>query len=87
MAPPPVKQGPPKASPEPNEIGASTHFDCNGKNLTPYGGLLPVITMLDKLGFQPLVEQTLTSERMPRAIDLYGFVLGIVLGFISAFHG
>ena len=66
--------------PEPNKINASTPYDFNGKNLTPYGGLLPVITMLDKLGFQSLVEQTVTSKRIPRAMDLYRFTLGIVLG-------
>ena len=29
--------------------------DFRGKNLTPYGGLLPVATMLEKLGFQWLL--------------------------------
>jgi hypothetical protein len=29
-----------------------------------------VITMLEKLGFQSLVEQTLSSKRIPRAMDL-----------------
>jgi len=43
----------------------STPFDFNGKNLTPYGGLLPVITILEKLGFQSLVEQFLTSKPIP----------------------
>ncbi|MBA2525949.1 MAG: transposase [Pyrinomonadaceae bacterium] len=76
----PIKQGPEEVAPEPNKIGASTPYDFNGKNLTPYGGLLPVITMLEKLGFQSLVEQTLTSKRISRAMDLYRFVLGIVLG-------
>ena len=80
-----AKQGPRKASPEPNKIGASTPFDFTGRNLTPYGGLLPVITMLEKLGFQSLVEQTVTSKRMPRAMDLYRFVLGIVLGLYIGF--
>ena len=41
----PVKQGPQDGAPEPNKINASTHYDFNGKNLTPYGGLLPVITV------------------------------------------
>ena len=81
----PVKQGPEKASPEPNKINASTPFDFTGKNLTPYGGLLPVITMLEKLDFQSLVEQTVTSKRIPRAMDLYRFVLGIVLGLYIGF--
>jgi hypothetical protein len=41
--------------------------------------------MLEKLGFQPLVEQTVTSKRTPRAMDLYRFVLGIVLGLYIGF--
>jgi hypothetical protein len=80
-----VKQGPEKVSPEPNKIKASTPYDFHGKNLTPYGGLLPVITMLEKLDFQSLVDQTVTSKRIPRAMDLYRFVLGIVLGLYIGF--
>src|SRR5437016_13083960 len=41
--------------------------------------------MLEKLGFQSLVEGTLTSKRIPRAMDLYRFVLGIVLGLYIGF--
>lgn len=81
----PAKQGAEGAAPEPNKIGASTPYDFKGKNLTPYGGLLPVITMLEKLGFQSLVEETVTSKRIPRAMDLYRFVLGIVLGLYIGF--
>src|SRR3989440_1440461 len=81
----PANQGVRDVIPEPNKINASTPYDFNGKNLTPYGGLLPVITMLEKLGFQSLVEQTVTSERIPRAMDLYQFVLGIVLGLYIGF--
>src|SRR4030081_1728256 len=80
-----VKQGPEDIAPEPNKISGSTPYDFNGKNLTPYGGLLPVITMLEKLGFQSLVEQNLTSKRIPRAMDPYRFVLGIVLGLYIGF--
>ena len=80
-----VKQGPEKVSSEPNKINASTPYDFSGKNLTPYGGLLPVITMLEKLDFQPLVEEKLTSHRIPRAMNLYRFVLGIVLGLYIGF--
>jgi hypothetical protein len=81
----PGKQGSQDSASEPNKINASTPYDFNGKNLTPYGGLLPVITMLEKLGFQSLVEQTLTSKRIPRAMDLYRFLLGIVLGLYIGF--
>ena len=81
----PANQGVRDVSPEPNKINACTPYDFNGRNLTPYGGLLPVITMLEKLGFQSLVEQTVTSQRIPRAMDLYRFVLAIVLGLYIGF--
>src|ERR1017187_10491683 len=81
----PANQGVRDVIPEPNRINASTPYDFNGRSLTPYGGLLPVITMLEKLGFQALVEQALTSKRIPRAMDLYLFVLGIVLGLYIGF--
>jgi hypothetical protein len=80
-----ANQGVRDVIPEPNKINASTPYDFSGKNLTPYGGLRPVITMLEKLGFQALVEQTVTSKRIPRAMDLYRFLLGIVLGLYIGF--
>ena len=43
----PGKQGPEEGLSEPNKINGSTPYDFNGKNLTPYGGQLPVITMLE----------------------------------------
>src|ERR1017187_6269170 len=81
----PARQGVRDVIPEPNKINASTPYDFRGRKLTPYGGLLPVIPMLEKLEFQSLVEQTLTSKRIPRALDLYRFVLGIVLGLYIGF--
>jgi hypothetical protein len=59
----PVKQGRDDSQSEPNKIGASTPYDFSAKNLTPYGGLLPVATMLEKLGFGELVEETITCSR------------------------
>ena len=49
---PPVNQGPEKVSSEPNKIGPATPYDFDGKNLTAYGGLLPVGTLLEKIGFR-----------------------------------
>jgi hypothetical protein len=69
----------------PNKIGASTPFDFSGKNLTPYGGLLPVATMLDKLEFQKLAEQTLTIARVPRVMPAYQFILAMVLAIYIGF--
>ena len=70
---------------EPNKIAASTHFDFEGKNLTPYGGLFPVATMLEKLGFQKLVNETLTVTRIPRVMTIYQFVLAMVLAIYVGF--
>ena len=82
----PVKQGVREVIPEPNKINASTPFDFKGKNLTPYGGLLPVATMLEKLGFRQLVEETLTVDRVTIVMDLCQFVLAIVLGHYVGFQ-
>jgi hypothetical protein len=70
---------------EPNKIGASTRYDFEAKNLTAYGGLLPVATMLEKLGFQQVVEETLTVKRVTRAMPMYQFVLAMVLAVYVGF--
>jgi len=86
----PVKQGAEAVILEPNKIGASTPYDFEAKNLTAYGGLLPVATMLERLGFQQLVEETLTVKRLTRAMSMYQFVLAMVLaayvGFSRLYH-
>jgi hypothetical protein len=71
----PAKQGAGEVIGEPNKIGASTPYDFDAKNLTAYGGLLPVAKMLEKLGSQQLVvEETLTVQRTTRAMPMYQFV-------------
>src|SRR6202158_215411 len=81
----PAKQGIAEDTPKPIKINGSTHFDFEGKNLTAYGGLLPVATMLEKLKFQQLVEETLTVKRVTRAMPMYQFVLGMVLALYVGF--
>jgi len=68
-----ARQGAEAASAEPLKIGASTPFDFSAHNLTAYGGLLPVATMLENLGFQQLVEETLTIKRITRAMPVWQF--------------
>src|SRR5438552_18821040 len=75
----PSRQGSEEIPSKANEIGASTPYAFRGKNLTAYGGSLPVATMLEKLGFQALVEERVTSSRETRVMSLYQFVLRIVL--------
>src|SRR6266542_259165 len=71
--------------PEANKIGAATPYDFEGKNLTAYGGLLPVATMLEKLGFQRVVEQTLRVKRATRALSMYQFMLTMELALYVGF--
>jgi hypothetical protein len=81
----PVNQGVQTYIPAPNKIGASTPFDFEARNLTAYGGLLPVATMLENLGFQQLVEETLTIKRQTRAMPIFRFILGMVLACYVGF--
>ena len=70
---------------KPSKINANTPYDFEGKNLTPYGGLFPVATMLEKLKFQQLVEETITVKRVPRAMSVYQFILSLVLAIYVGF--
>ena len=86
----PARQGAGTINPEPNEIGAATPCDFDSKNLTAYGGLLPVAAMLERLQFQQLVEETLTVKRVTRRMSMYQFVVAMVLaayvGFSRLYH-
>ena len=82
---PRAQQGLDVTESEPYKIGAHTPYDFQGRNLTAYGGLLPIATMLEKLGFQQLVEQMITVKRLTRSMSPYQFVLAIVLAMYVGF--
>ncbi len=88
--PMPAKQGVGGTPPEPNKIKASTTYDFEGRNLTAYGGLLPVATMLEKLGFLDLVAEVLKVKRQTKVMTMPRFVLAMVLasyvGFSRLYH-
>jgi hypothetical protein len=48
----PVSQASRELASKPNKINANTAYNFAGKDLTPYGGLFPVATTLEKLGFR-----------------------------------
>jgi len=60
-------------------IGPSTPYDFAGSNMTAYGGLLPLATMLEKLQFQQLIEEHVTIKRVTSSMPGFRFVLAIVL--------
>lgn len=80
-----VKQGPEAVTAKPMKIGASTPYEFTASNLTPYGGLLPVATMLEKLQFQQLIEERVTIKRLTKSMPGVGFVLGMVLALYVGF--
>ena len=47
--------------------------------------MLPVATLLEKLDFQALLEETLSVKRITRVMSLYQFVLALVLGLYVGF--
>jgi Transposase DDE domain group 1 len=81
----PVPQASRELAAKPNKINANTPYDFEGKNLTAYGGLFPVATMLEKLNFQQLIEETITVKRLPRAMSVYQFILSMVLAIYVGF--
>ena len=60
-----------------------THLDVYKRQA--YGGLLPVATMLENLGFQQLIEERLTVKRRTRVMPVYRFILGMVLSCYVGF--
>ena len=81
----PAKQGVEAVIPKPIKIGASTPFDFQGSNMTAYGGLLPVATMLEKLQFQQLIEEHVTIQRLTTSMPGFRFVLAMVLALYVGF--
>lgn len=68
-APRAVNQGVDGTAPEPIQIKASTPYDFEGRNLTAYGGLLPVATMLEKPGLPETGRGTLDGEEATQGHD------------------
>ena len=81
----PAKQGPDTVTPKPIKIGASTPYDFQGSNMTAYGGLLPVSTMLEKLQFEQLVQEHVTIRRATLSMPGFRFVLAMILALYVGF--
>jgi hypothetical protein len=72
-----ARQGAEEACAEPLKIGASTPFDFSAHNLTAYGGLLPVATMLHHLRFlerEPMLTGILKVLRLPPQCTFWRFL-------------
>jgi DDE family transposase len=80
-----ARQGVEAGAREPHRIESSTPYDFKARNLTPYGGLLPVATMLEKLEFQQVVQESIPVERQTRCMNPYQFLLAQVLAIYVGF--
>jgi len=81
----PAKQGAHEVTSGPIKIGASTPYDFQGSNMTAYGGLLPVATMLEKLQFQQLIEEHVRIKRLTTSMPGCRFVLAMMLALYVGF--
>jgi len=77
--------GPVEVGEAATKITGSTPYDFGARGLTPYGGLLPLIKLLERLQFRELIEDRLTVKRKPAAMSLSDFILGIVLALYIGF--
>ena len=78
-----VRQGEEKVLRKPMKIGAATPYDFKGANLTPYRQLLPVTAMLEKLGFQELIERHVTIKRLTTSMPGFRFVMAMILALCA----
>jgi hypothetical protein len=69
----------------PIKIGAATPYDFAGSNMTAYGGLLPLATMLEKLEFEKLIKEHVTIRRVTSSMPGCRFVLAMVLALYVGF--
>ena len=66
----PVKQGVQAVSPQANKIGPATPYDFDGRNLTAYGGLLPIGMKSCRLATS-VRQGTVTASLMLRKLGSY----------------
>lgn len=79
------RQGKKRSQEKVNKINAKTPYDFKGRHLTPYGGLLPLAAMLEKLKFKELVDNTLTIKRIPHSMNNYQFILALLIAVYIGF--
>lgn len=81
----PARQGAQNTHAKPMKIGAATPYDFAGSNMTAYGGLLPVATMLERLQFESLIKEHVTIRRLTSSMPGCRFVLAMVLALYVGF--
>jgi hypothetical protein len=78
-------QGAARDREEATRITGSTPYEFGARGLTPYGGLLPLVRLLERLEFAKLIEERLTIKRQPVAMSVCEFVLAMVIALYIGF--
>lgn len=79
-------QGRNRQSPEARKIGPSTPYDYTNEHLTPYGGLLPLVKLLDGLKFRELFQDLFHEPARKTLKGSYFFIQGLLMLLFIGFH-
>jgi hypothetical protein len=81
----PANQGVGGRAPELSKITAFTPYDFEARNPAAHGSLPPVGARVEKLGFQKLLEETVTIRRRARAMPAHRLVPALGLACYAGY--
>jgi hypothetical protein len=67
------------------KINSNTPYDFDGKQMTPYGGLLPLASLMEKTGFEKLCAQLVHTIRKTIAMKVTQFFVSIIISLYIGF--
>jgi hypothetical protein len=72
------------------DLFPDTPFEFDGQNMTPYGGLLPISALMERLEFGELCEHKIRIDRVPVSMRVRQFFMAIVMslyvGYDRLYH-
>ena len=60
-----------------NKIKASTEYTFTGKNMTPFGGMFPLASLVEKIKFDKMLEECLTVKSKTK-LPAYKYILAMI---------
>ena len=60
-----------------NKIKASTEYTFTGKGMTPFGGLFPLASLVEKIGFDKMLEDSVTVKSKTK-LPAYKYILAMI---------
>ena len=72
--------------PRAKKISASTQYDTCSEQLSPFGGLLPLIKFLDLVDFQQMFDFTYRAPRRKPKLGHYSMMVGLLMLLFIGFN-